>query len=88
MIDLQYTYKPRGVCAALIAITLDDDGVVQDVVFTGGCNGNAQGISSLVKGMPAQQVIKRLKGIRCSYKTTSCPDQLATALEQMVAVHK
>ncbi len=85
---MQYTYKPRGVCATAIEITLDEGGVVQDVTFSGGCNGNAQGISSLVKGMSAQDVIRRLKGIKCSYKTTSCPDQLATALEQMAAVHK
>ncbi len=85
---MQITYKPRGVCAAMIDITLDDDGVIQDVRFTGGCNGNGQGISALVKGMSAAEAIKRLRGIKCSFKSTSCPDQLAVALEQAVAVHK
>lgn len=81
---MQYTYKPRGVCAASMEISLDDDMMVRKVRFTGGCNGNLQGIAALVKGMPAKEAVKRLKGIRCSGKPTSCPDQLAIALEQMV----
>lgn len=61
------------------------DGVIDSVQFTGGCNGNLQGIGRLVEGMPVDEVISRLRGIRCGYKPTSCPDQLATALEQAKA---
>ena len=61
------------------------DGVIDSVRFTGGCNGNLQGISALVKGMTAEEAISRLKGIRCGFKSTSCPDQLARALESMLA---
>jgi len=61
------------------------DGVIDSVQFTGGCNGNLQGISALVKGMKPEDAINRLKGIRCGFKSTSCPDQLAHALEEMIA---
>lgn len=61
------------------------DGVIDSVKFTGGCNGNLQGISALVKGMKPEEAISRLKGIRCGFKPTSCPDQLAHALEEMIA---
>ena len=61
------------------------DGVIDSVQFTGGCNGNLQGISALVKGMKPEDAISRLKGIRCGFKSTSCPDQLAHALEEMIA---
>jgi uncharacterized protein (TIGR03905 family) len=74
-------YTPRGVCSRKITIEVDDDGTVQDVKFYGGCHGNAQGISALVKGMKANEVIKRLENIRCGSKQTSCPDQLAKALK-------
>ena len=74
-------YRPRGVCAQLIHFELDGD-TVKNVQFLGGCNGNLQGISSLVKGMKAEDVIARLEGIRCGNKMTSCPDQLACALKQ------
>ena len=60
------------------------DGIIESVKFTGGCNGNLQGISSLVTGMTAEDAIKKLKGIRCGMKSTSCPDQLAKALESMI----
>ena len=78
------TYRPQGVCSSAIDIELKD-GVIDSVRFTGGCNGNLQGISALVKGMTAQEAISRLKGIRCGFKSTSCPDQLARALESMLA---
>lgn len=66
-------------------IDIDDQtGVVNNVQFMGGCNGNTSGISSLVRGMKAEDVISRLEGIRCGIKNTSCPDQLATALRQML----
>ena len=75
-------YKTKGVCSSMIDIELKD-GVIDSVAFTGGCNGNLQGISALVKGMTPQEAIGRLKGIRCGFKATSCPDQLARALESM-----
>jgi len=77
-----YTYQPQGTCSTQINIALDDQGVIQDVYFQGGCNGNLQGICALVQGMPATDAIAKLQGIRCGYKNTSCPDQLATALQQ------
>ena len=77
-------YRPQGVCSSAIDIELKD-GVIDSVQFTGGCNGNLQGISALVKGMTAEEAITRLKGIRCGFKSTSCPDQLARALESMLA---
>lgn len=77
-------YKTQGVCASLIDIEMNDD-IIESVKFTGGCNGNLQGISALVKGMSAEEAISRLKGIRCGFKNTSCPDQLARALETIAA---
>lgn len=73
-------YKTKGVCSSMIDIELKD-GVIDSVAFTGGCNGNLQGISKLVEGMTAEEAMKRLRGIRCGSKPTSCPDQLAQALE-------
>ena len=72
-------YKPRGTCSSMMEVTVED-GIVMNVKITGGCNGNLQGISKLVVGMAAQEVINRLSGIRCGYRSTSCPDQLAIAL--------
>lgn len=77
-------YKTKGTCSASIDVELKD-GVIDSVKFTGGCNGNLQGISALVKGMKPEEAISRLKGIRCGFKPTSCPDQLAHALEEMIA---
>lgn len=79
-------YLPKGVCSNAIDIDVND-GVIQSVSFTGGCNGNLQGISSLVKGMKIEDAITRLKGIKCGYKPTSCPDQLAQALESILQNH-
>ena len=76
-------YATHGTCSRCITITLDDNNVIEDVLFEGGCHGNTQGISALVRGMHADDVIKRLKGIRCKEKPTSCPDQLARALEEV-----
>lgn len=73
-------YKPKGVCSSAIDIEVDGD-VIRSVKFTGGCHGNLQGISKLVEGMQVDDAISRLKGIRCGFKHTSCPDQLAQALE-------
>ncbi len=76
---MHYTYKTKGTCSSQIDLEVEN-GVVQDVKFTGGCNGNTKGISALVKGMKVDEVIARCQGIRCGFKPTSCPDQLATAL--------
>ena len=69
----------------MIEIELDDNNTIGDVVFTGGCNGNLSGISKLIKGMKAEDVIERLEGTTCGFKTTSCPDQLSKALRQAMA---
>ncbi len=79
-----YDYRTKGTCSSLITFTLDGD-IIKEVAFQGGCNGNLQGISRLVAGMKAQDAIDRLKGIRCGFKPTSCPDQLATALEKALS---
>lgn len=76
-------YQPKGVCSTSIDIELDNN-IIKSVAFTGGCNGNLQGISRLVEGMEVQDAINKLKGIRCGFKSTSCPDQLAQALESMI----
>lgn len=79
-----YTYYPKGTCSKQMEVDLED-GVIKDVRVLGGCNGNLQGISRLVEGMEPAEAIRRLRGIRCGMKSTSCPDQLATALEQATA---
>lgn len=76
-------YQTKGVCSSFIDIELDGE-TIKQVSFTGGCHGNLQGISRLVEGMNIHDAISRLKGIRCGYKNTSCPDQLATALELLL----
>ena len=80
---MTYSYKTKGTCSTQIDLELDGN-VVHNVKFTGGCNGNLKGISSLVVGMKAEDAIARLKGIKCGFKPTSCPDQLARALEEIV----
>lgn len=72
-------FRPRGVCSQLIRVELDGD-MIQNVEFIGGCNGNTQGISHLVRGMKVDDAIERMEGITCGNKPTSCPDQLAKAL--------
>ncbi len=79
---MKYTYKTKGVCSSTITFEIEND-VVQSVQFMGGCNGNLKGISSLVVGMKIDDVIERLEGIRCGFKSTSCPDQLASALKEV-----
>ena len=76
-------YVPKGVCSNAIDIDVNN-GIIESVSFSGGCNGNLQGISRLVKGMKIEEAIERLKGIKCGHKTTSCPDQLAQALESIM----
>ncbi len=74
------TYLPRGVCSRKIMFDVDEEGILHNVSFEGGCNGNLQGIGSLIEGMEIEEAIERLAGIRCGFKGTSCPDQLAQAL--------
>ena len=76
------TYKTKGVCASNIEFEVDENQKVHNVRFIGGCSGNTQGVASLVEGMDAKEVINRLKGIRCGFIDSSCPDQLSIALEQ------
>ena len=76
-------YKTHGTCSSLIDVTATEDDVIQQVFFLGGCNGNLQGISQLVRGQHIDDVIRKLNGIRCGIKGTSCPDQLCRALEQL-----
>ena len=83
-IIMAYEYRTQGTCSSKIAFDLEN-GTVKNVKFTGGCNGNLKGISSLVEGMKAEDAIEKLKGIRCGFKSTSCPDQLARALEKAIA---
>ena len=75
------TYTPRGVCSRQIEVVLDGD-VIKRVEFVGGCMGNTQGVAALVAGMEIDEAIRRLSGIRCNFKPTSCPDQLAKALSE------
>ena len=78
-----YKYRTKGTCSRSIEFELND-GIVGNVRFEGGCNGNLKGIGSIVEGMNAKDVIAKLEGIRCGFKTTSCPDQLAKALREAV----
>ena len=80
-------YKTRGVCSQAIQFELDGD-TIKHVNFIGGCSGNTQGVAALVEGMEVEEVIKRLKGIDCGGRGTSCPDQLAKALEQYLEENK
>ncbi|MCQ2443212.1 MAG: TIGR03905 family TSCPD domain-containing protein [Oscillospiraceae bacterium] len=77
-------YQPKGVCSRMMEIDIEN-GIVQDLRVFGGCNGNLKGISRLVKGMEIDEVITRLEGVTCGFKSTSCPDQIAQALKQYKA---
>ena len=78
---MTYRFRPRGVCSQEMQVDVDDQGIIQELRVLGGCSGNLQGIASLVNGMPGREAIERLKGIRCGFKDTSCPDQFARNLE-------
>ena len=80
---MHFTYRTKGTCSQEILFDVDGK-TVKNIEFIGGCNGNLQGISKLVEGMSAEDAISRLKGIKCGFKPTSCPDQLAIALESIV----
>ncbi len=77
---MEYTVRPKGVCSMQIKFEIDENKIVKNVKFLGGCNGNSKGISALAEGMNADDLIKRLRGIDCNGKGTSCPDQLARAV--------
>lgn len=78
---MKYSYRCKGTCSSKVEFELDGN-TVYNVSFTGGCNGNLKGIASLVEGMDADSAVERLKGITCGFKNTSCPDQLARAIEE------
>ncbi|MBQ7422602.1 MAG: TIGR03905 family TSCPD domain-containing protein [Prevotella sp.] len=80
----QITYQTQGTCSKFINVEVDEQGIVQNVVFGGGCSGNTQGVSRLIKGMKAKEAIRRIEGVKCGNKPTSCPDQLAQALKQLI----
>lgn len=82
---MNYRYQTSGTCSRAIDIDVAPDGTINDIRFHGGCNGNTSGISALTKGQKCSEVISRLRGIKCGSKNTSCPDQLAIALEQIAA---
>lgn len=79
-------YKTHGTCSRMINVEIED-GIITECSFQGGCAGNTQGVAALVKGMKVEDAIAKIKGIRCGFKTTSCPDQLATALEEAMATN-
>lgn len=78
-----YSYPTQGTCSMLIDFDIDDEGRIHNVQYLGGCNGNLQGIGRLVEGMDCHEVRNKLQGIRCGFKDTSCPDQLARALNEV-----
>ncbi len=77
---MQYEYKTKGTCSQRITFEIEE-GKLKNVQFYGGCNGNLKGIGSLVEGMDAEEVVKRIEGVHCGMKSTSCPDQLAQAIK-------
>lgn len=79
---MEYRYRPQGVCSTEIIVNVENN-IIKDLRVINGCNGNLQGIATLVKGMTLDDVISRLRGIRCGMKSTSCPDQIAIALEKI-----
>ncbi len=81
---IKHRFTPRGVCSRGIEIELEN-GIIQNVEFHGGCAGNTQGVATLCRGMRAEEAIERLSGIRCGFKSTSCPDQLSIALKEALA---
>lgn len=84
---MTYTYYPQGTCSKVMNVEIEN-GIVKELEVIGGCSGNLQGISRLVEGMPAEDAIARLRGIRCGFKPTSCPDQLSIALEKALEAEK
>jgi len=85
---MKYQHINQGTCSKAVEFEIDDQGIVHNVLFYGGCNGNLQGIGKLVEGLSASEIIQRLRGIRCNGGPTSCPDQLAQALEEVLKGQK
>lgn len=81
---IKHHFSPRGVCSRGIDVELEN-GIIQNIEFHGGCAGNTQGVATLCRGMRAEEAIERLSGIRCGFKSTSCPDQLSIALKEALA---
>ena len=81
---MEYTYRPKGVCSMQIKFEISDEGIVKNIRFLGGCSGNTQGVARLAESRKADEVIALLSGICCGGKGTSCPDQLAKALEEAI----
>ena len=84
--NIKYVYHPKGTCSSQITVELDGD-IVKSVSFKGGCSGNSAGISAIVKGMKAEEVVEKFSGITCGLKQTSCPDQLARAILEAKKIH-
>ncbi len=84
---MSYTYRTKGTCSTMIEVELDGN-IVKNVKFTGGCNGNLQGVSRLVAGRTVEEVEETLSGIRCGFKSTSCPDQLSKAVREAYEAQK
>ena len=80
----KHEYKTSGTCSRKITFELDDENKVHNVVFEGGCHGNLQGVGRLVEGMDAEELIKRVSGIKCGFKSTSCPDHLSKAVSEAI----
>ena len=80
----QISYRPSGVCSKQMDVEIDDNGIVTKVRIVGGCNGNSQGVSRLVEGMKAEDAIAKMSGIRCGFKSTSCPNELAKAIAECI----
>ena len=84
---MKYTYRSKGVCSQMMEMDIEDN-KLKSLKVTGGCSGNLQGIAKLVEGMDIDDVINRLDGVRCGFKSTSCPDQMAHALEEALAAER
>lgn len=82
---MTYNYRTRGTCSRAISFDIDENNVVTNIRFEGGCHGNTQGVAKLADGRTADEIISLLSGIRCGFKPTSCPDQLATAIKEALA---
>jgi uncharacterized protein (TIGR03905 family) len=80
----KFEYATKGTCSRKIIFELDDENKIHNVVFEGGCNGNLKGIGKLVEGMDAADVMKRVEGVKCGFKNTSCPDQLSKAIAEAI----
>ena len=82
---MTYNYRTRGTCSRAISFDIDENNVVTNIRFDGGCHGNTQGVAKLADGRTADEIIALLSGIRCGFKSTSCPDQLAAAIKEALA---